>query len=104
LISKEIGAMWHLALLVSYCDVKFEVFIAVKIQAEVFWVVMLCNVVVGYQCFRGPCCLHLHQYGGSKVIWNIQILPQHYMASQPRRPQLESFVMFSWLANLILYV
>jgi hypothetical protein len=34
--------------------VTFEVFIAVKIQVKVFWVVMLCNVVVGYQCFGGP--------------------------------------------------
>jgi len=24
-----------------------------------FWVVMLCGIVVGYQCFSGPCCLHL---------------------------------------------
>jgi hypothetical protein len=22
-------------------------------------VVMLCSVAVGYQCFGGPCCLHL---------------------------------------------
>jgi hypothetical protein len=28
-------------------------------QVEVFWVVMLCSVVVEYQHFRGPCCLHL---------------------------------------------
>jgi len=28
-------------------------------QVKVFWVVMLCSVVVGYQCFRGLCCLHL---------------------------------------------
>jgi len=27
------------------------------IQVEVFWVVTPCSVVVGYQCFRGPCCL-----------------------------------------------
>jgi hypothetical protein len=38
--------------------VGFEVFVAVKIQV-VFWLVMLCSVVVGCQCFRGPCCLHL---------------------------------------------
>jgi len=30
-----------------------------KIQIEVFWLVMLCSVVVGYQHFGGPCCLHL---------------------------------------------
>jgi len=26
---------------------------------EVFWVVTPCSVVVGYQRFRGPCCLHI---------------------------------------------
>jgi hypothetical protein len=31
----------------------------VKIQIEVFWAVTLCNEVVGYQCFGGPCCFHL---------------------------------------------
>jgi hypothetical protein len=36
-------------------DGRWEVFSAVKIQVEVFWVVMLCSVVVGYS-------------GGSKVI------------------------------------
>jgi hypothetical protein len=40
-------------------DVRFEVFTAMKIQVMVFWVVMLCTVTVGYQHFRGPCCLHL---------------------------------------------
>jgi len=35
-------------------NVKFEVFIPVKIQVEVLWVVMLCSVVVGYQRFGGP--------------------------------------------------
>jgi hypothetical protein len=31
----------------------------VMFQVKVFWVVTLCSVVVGYQCFRGPCYLHL---------------------------------------------
>jgi hypothetical protein len=30
------------------------------IQVEIFWVVVRCSVVVGYQRFGGPCCLHLH--------------------------------------------
>jgi hypothetical protein len=46
----------------------FEVFTTVKIRIEVFWVVTLCSVVVGYQRFGGPCCLHLQ--GGSKVLRN----------------------------------
>jgi len=28
-------------------------------HVEVFWVVTPCSVVVGYQCFRRRCCLHL---------------------------------------------
>jgi hypothetical protein len=31
---------------------------AVMFQFKVFWVVMPCSVVVGYQHFRGPCCLY----------------------------------------------
>jgi len=49
----------------------FKVFTAVNI-AVVFWVVMLCSVVVGYHCFRGPFC-HPED-GGSKFLWNICIL------------------------------
>jgi len=30
-----------------------------KIQVMVSWVLTLCSDVVGYQCFRGPCCFHL---------------------------------------------
>jgi hypothetical protein len=39
---------------------RYEVFTEVKIQVEVFWVLMSCSVVVGYQCFAGLCCFHLH--------------------------------------------
>jgi hypothetical protein len=39
---------------------RFEVFTVEKIQVEVFWVVTPCSVVVGYQRFRVPCCLHLN--------------------------------------------
>jgi len=28
------------------------------LELVVFWVVALCSVVVGYQRFRGPYCLH----------------------------------------------
>jgi hypothetical protein len=34
-------------------------YMTVMIQVEVFWVVTPCSTVVGYQYFRGPCCLHL---------------------------------------------
>jgi hypothetical protein len=43
---------------------NFEAFTAVKVQVEVFWVVTLCSVVVGYQHFRSWCCVHLHNPEG----------------------------------------
>jgi hypothetical protein len=46
-----------------------------KIQVEVFWVVMLCSAAVGYQ----------GEDRGSKVFQNVSILPHHYTASQPVR-------------------
>jgi len=52
-------------------------------EGDVFyWVVMPCSVVVGYQRFRGPCCLHLGaEDGGSKDLCNGGILLHHYTVS-----------------------
>jgi len=47
--------------------VSFEAFIAVMFQVKVFWVVMLCSAVVGYQHIRGPRCLHLHPESGGSM-------------------------------------
>jgi len=38
------------------------------------------SILVGYQHFRGPCCLHHLEDGDSKVFQNDGILLQHYMA------------------------
>jgi len=40
-------------------DVRFEVFIVVKIHVGFFWVMMLCGDIVGYQHFRGPHKSHI---------------------------------------------
>jgi len=53
----------------------------VGFQGHMLWVVTPRSVVVGYQRFRDPCCLHLQQ---------------PYTASQPRRPQLENYVPRCW--------
>jgi hypothetical protein len=53
--------------------VSFETFTAVMFQLKVFWVMTLCSVVVGYQCFRGLCCLHLQGHGVTTqrtLTWN----------------------------------
>jgi len=47
-------------------NARFEVSVVVKIQAEVFWIVIPCSVVIGYRHFKSLCCLHLQ----SKVTGN----------------------------------
>jgi hypothetical protein len=41
-------------------EVRLDIFPVMKIQVADFCVVTLCSDAIGYQCFRGPCCL-LHQ-------------------------------------------
>jgi hypothetical protein len=43
---------------------RCEVFPAVKFQVEVCWVLIPCSVVVGYQRFRGLCCLKMEASTG----------------------------------------
>jgi hypothetical protein len=57
-------------------------FQGVKIQVKVFWIVTPCSVVVGHWS------LH-REDGGSMDLSNVDILPQNYTVSQPRRPRLE---------------
>jgi hypothetical protein len=47
---------------------------AVKIQVEVFWVVMLCSAVVGYKCFRGSCCPHLQVEVKMEAAWTSEMV------------------------------
>jgi len=69
---------------VSKYIARFDVFAAVKIQVGALWFIAPCSVAVGYQGFGGPCCLHFQYHsnrpedGGSKILRNFDILPQHY--------------------------
>jgi hypothetical protein len=61
---------------------------AVMFQVEVFWIVTPCGVVIGYQRFRGTCCLHL-QGGVTLKRWCPMTLDPGYiwdwrMAHHPR--------------------
>jgi hypothetical protein len=55
--------------------VRFEVFVAVKI--EIIWLMMLYSVALGYQLFGAPCCLHLQDEascdGKKKDIYRIGV-------------------------------
>jgi hypothetical protein len=59
-----------------------EVFTAVKIQVDVFWIVTPANVVIDTKPLQ-------KEDGASKVLRNVGILPQHHKESQPRRNRLE---------------
>jgi hypothetical protein len=59
-------------------NVRFETLAAVMFQVKVFWVVTPCSVVVGYQCFRRPCCLHLQSCG----LWRRVVLWQDTNVSE----------------------
>jgi len=56
-------------------------------EVEVFWVVTPCTFV-GYQRFGGSCSLRLQvKWLRQEEVSPKRILPQHYTASQPRRPR-----------------
>jgi len=76
----------------SSVKATFEVFTAVKIHVEIFWVVTACNDMVWYQRFRGPSSGEME---GRMDLWNVGILPQHYTASQHRRTRGEHSVSVS---------
>jgi len=57
-------------------DVRSEVYMAMNIQAMVFWVVIPCSNVVGYHHFGGPSCLQLHSVMTQKTSTWVLILSE----------------------------
>jgi len=49
----------------------------VQIQVKVFWVVIPCSVVVGWQYFTGLCCLHLQGWTWRKQRSSEMLLSYH---------------------------
>jgi hypothetical protein len=63
----------------------------VKVQVDVFWSVTLYSVVVGYQPFGEPCCLHLQcemKMEAAKFLETFGVLLQHCTALSVRRHRL----------------
>jgi hypothetical protein len=54
---------WFLDVALAMRQLEFT---AVKILVEVFWVMTPCSVVVRYQRFGGPCCVHLQVEDSSR--------------------------------------
>jgi hypothetical protein len=71
----------------SVSDMSFEAFMAVLFQVEVLWIVTPCSVVIGYPCFRGPCCLHLHGEMKMEAARTSEMLVWYYNTTRRHNPQ-----------------
>jgi hypothetical protein len=58
--SAEIPQYMKFIISCNMLGANFEAFKLVTFHVKVFWVVMPCGIVVRYQRFRDPCCLHFH--------------------------------------------
>jgi hypothetical protein len=57
-------------------DTTVEAFVVVKIQVEVFWGVMPCSFVMGYQRFGGLCC-QMYAAWPSETLVSYHITTRH---------------------------
>jgi len=87
-IACQITVEFHLAPQLSCCFMawlpltRFQVFTVMKIHVTGLWVMMSHTDVVGYQCFRGPCCICLQDEVMMKAAWSSEMLVSYYITRQ----------------------
>jgi len=75
----------------SFFPPKILVFMAVKIEFVVFWVVTLYSVMNGYQHFGGPSYLHLQ---GWSAAHSPEIFVSNHHTTWNRKPWIQSYPLF----------
>jgi hypothetical protein len=94
---------------------KFEIFTAVKIQIEVFWVVMTCSFVVGHQRFRGQCftvrwkqqdppkrrCPTIILHGVTTQKTSTWIWATLFSLGTVRRKYLLDYIFLAWFSSIV---
>jgi len=73
-------------------SVRSEVFMVMKIQVMVFWIVTMCYDV-GYQCFRVPCCLHLHFTLKMEAAQSAEMLVTYHIMTQCHNPEDSNLIL-----------
>jgi hypothetical protein len=63
-------------------DIRIEMF-----QVEVFWIVTMRSVIVGYQRFGGLCCLCLQGEVKMKTAWTSQTTTSFHNTTQRHNPE-----------------
>jgi len=73
---------------------SFEAFTALIFQVEVFCVVTPCSIVVGYQRYKGPCCLYLQ--GEVKMAAWISETTYHKTTRRHNTQDLDLILSWQW--------
>jgi hypothetical protein len=66
---------------------RLKVFMAMKIQVMVFWVLTPCSDVVGYQIFRGPYYLQLQGEVKMEAARSSETLVSYPITTQYQNPE-----------------
>jgi hypothetical protein len=64
-----------------------EIFMAMKVQVVVFWVLASCRGEVRYQRFRGPCCLYFQGDMKMAATRSSKILVSYHITTWCQKPE-----------------